>query len=83
MILKQKAFQKLVQIMKLKENQEKSVTLRYRTCMHNKKSMCTERNSPMPNPLGHIVFDIPERYNVYSTSEPDKLVASKQTRDIL
>ena len=31
MILKQKAFQKLKQIMKLKENQEKSATSRYRT----------------------------------------------------
>ena len=36
MILKQKAFEKLVQIMKLKENQEKSATFRYRTRMHNK-----------------------------------------------
>ena len=35
MILKQKAFQELVQMMKLKENQEKSVTSRYRTHMHN------------------------------------------------
>ena len=77
MIFKQKAFQKL---MKLKENQEKSVTLRYRTCMHNKNSVCTERNSPTPKPLGHIVFDIPECYNLYSTSELDKLVASKQRR---
>ena len=31
MILKQKAFQKLAQIMKLKENQEKKATSRYRT----------------------------------------------------
>ena len=31
MILKQKAFQKLAQIMKLKENQEKTATSRYRT----------------------------------------------------
>ena len=46
--------------------------------MHNKNSVYTERNSPTPNPLGHIVFDFPERYNLYSTSEPDKLVASKQ-----
>ena len=31
MILKQKAFQKLAQIMKLQENQEKNATSRYRT----------------------------------------------------
>ena len=31
MILKQKAFQKLAQIMKLKENQEKKASPRYRT----------------------------------------------------
>ena len=67
--------------MKLKENQPKSVTLRYRTRMHNKNSVCTERNSPTPYPLGQIVFDIPERYNLYSTNEPDKLVASKQRRN--
>ena len=38
MILKQKAFQKLGQMMKLKENQEKSATSVYRTRngMHNK-----------------------------------------------
>ena len=80
MILKQKAFKKHVQIMKRKESQEESVTLRYRTRMHNKNSVCKEQNSPTPNPLGHIVFDIPERYNLYSTSEPDKLVSSKQRR---
>ena len=39
------AFQELVQMMKLKENQEKSVTSRYRTRMHNKNSVCMERNS--------------------------------------
>ena len=82
MILKQKAFQKHVQIMK-RITKKKSATLRYRTCMHNKNSVCTELNSPTPNPLGHIVFDIPERYNLYSTNKPDKLVASKQRREIL
>ena len=49
----------------------------YRTRMHNKNFVCMERNSATPNPLCHIAFDIPERYNLYSTSEPDKLVASK------
>ena len=81
MILKQKAFQKLIQMMKLKENQEKkSATSVYRTRMHNKNSVCMERNSPMPKPLGHRAIDITERYNLCSTSEPDKLVASKQQR---
>ena len=61
----------------------KSATLRYRTRMHNKKSVCTERYSTTPNPLGNIVFDIPERNNLYSTSEPEKLVVSKQRREIL
>ena len=84
MILKQKAFQKLVKMMKLKENQEKkSSTSEYRTRMHNKSSMCMERNGPLPKPLGHRAIDITERYNLYSTSEPDKLVASKQQREFL
>ena len=48
--------------MKLKENQEKkSATSRYRTRMHHKNTVCSERNSPTPNPLGHHAFDIPER----------------------
>ena len=66
--------------MKLKENQEKSATSVYRTHngMHNKNSMCMERNGPLPKPLGHRAIDITERYNLYRTSEPDKLVASKQ-----
>ena len=84
MILKQKAFQKFVQMMKLKENEEKkSATSVYRTRMHNKNSVCLERNSPMPKPLGHRAIDITERYNLYITSEPDKLVASKQQREFL
>ena len=86
MILKQKAFQKLVQMMKLNENQKKkSVTSRYRTRMHNKNSVCIVRNSPLPKPLGYRAIDITERYNLYSTSDPDKLqlVASKQQREFL
>ena len=82
MILKQKAFQELVQMMKLKENQEKrSVTSRYRIRMHNKNSVWMERNSPSPKPLGYPAIDITERYNLYITSGPDKLVASKQQRE--
>ena len=56
MILKQKAFQKLAQIMKLKENQEKK--------SHgiepelNINSVCMEWNSSTPIPLGHIAVDI-------------------------
>ena len=48
--------------MKLKENQEKSATSRYRTRMHTTNSVCTERNSPTPNPIGHNAFNIPKRY---------------------
>ena len=54
MKLKQKAFQELVQMMKLRENQEKS---RYRTRMHNKNSVCVERNNPTPKPLGYRAID--------------------------
>ena len=79
--IKTKAFQELVQMMKLKENQEKSVTSLYRTRMHNKNSVCMEQNSPKPKPLGYRAIDITERYSLYSTSEPDKLVASKQQRE--
>ena len=39
--------------MKLKENQEKSATSRYRTRIHNNNSVCPEGNIPTPNPLGH------------------------------
>ena len=72
-------------MMKLKEYQEKSVTSRDRTRMHNKNSVCNERNSPTPKPLGpgHRAIDIIERYNLYSTSDPDKLVASKQQQEFL
>ena len=43
--------------------------------------MWMERNSPTPKPLGYRAIDITERYNLYSTSEPDKLVASKQQKE--
>ena len=59
------------------EPRKKSATVRYRTRMHKTNSVCTERNSPTPNPLGHNA-DIPERYNLCSTSEPGNLVASKE-----
>ena len=64
---------------------KKSVTLVYRTRtrMHNKNSMCMERNGPLSKPLGHRAIDINERYNLYSTNKPDKLVASKKQREVL
>ena len=84
MILKQEEFQKPVQIMKLKENQGKKVPLCViKPVCITKISVCMERNSPTPKPFGHIVFDIPKCYNLYSTREPEKLVASKQRREIL
>ena len=83
MILKQKAFQKLAQIMKLKENQEKNATSRYRTRIINKNSVCMERNSSTPIPLGHIAVDIRSVITCTVQVEPDKLVASKQRREIL
>ena len=62
---------------KLKENREKSATSVYRTCMHNKDSMCMERNGQLAKPFGNRTIDITERYNLYSTNKPDKLIASK------
>ena len=64
---------------------KKSTTSVYRTRngMHNKNSVCMERNGPLPKPLGHRAIDISERYNLYSTSEPGKLVALKQQREFL
>ena len=84
MILKQKAFQKTCTNDETKKKiKKKSTTSVYRTRMHNKNSVCMERNGPLPKPLGHRAIDITERYNLYSTSEPDKLVASKQQREFL
>ena len=57
MILKQKAFQKLAQIIKLKENQEKKCLVSVSN-PNNKNSVCFERNSSTPIPLGHSVVDI-------------------------
>ena len=58
MILKQKVFQKLAQIMKLKENQEKEKPHPGIEPEFNKSSVCMERNSSTPKPLGHIAVDI-------------------------
>ena len=58
MILKQKAFQKLPQIMELKENQEKKSHIPVSNLHRNKNSVCMERNSSTPIPLGHIAVDI-------------------------
>ena len=57
MILKQKAFQKLAQITKLKENQEKKPHPGIEPEFNN-TSVCMERNSSTPIPLGHIAVDI-------------------------
>ena len=64
---------------------KKSVTSEYRTRtrMLIKNSMCMERNGPLPKPLGHRAVVINECYNLYSTSKPDKLVASKKQRKVL
>ena len=58
MILKQKAFQKLAQIMQLKENQEEKKPHPGIEPEFNKTSVCMERNSSTPIPLGHIAVDI-------------------------
>ena len=58
MILKQKAFQKFAQIMKLKENQGKKKPHPGIEPEFNKNSVCMERNSSTPIPLDHIAVDI-------------------------
>ena len=81
MILKQKAYSKTCTNYETKgKPRKKSATSVYRTRngMHNKNSLCMEWNGPLPKPLGHRAVDIKERYTLYTTSEPDKLVASKQ-----
>ena len=63
-----KVFQKLAQIMKLKENKEKSHI--QVSNPNNKNSVCMKRNSSTPIPLGHIAVDIRS-----VISKLDKLVA--------
>ena len=60
MILKQKAFQKLAQIMKLKENQEKKchIPVSNPNYAKNKNLVCMEWNGSTPIPLGQIAVDI-------------------------
>ena len=58
MILKQQAFQELAKIMKLKENREKKKPHPGIEPEFNKNSVCMERNSSTPIPLGHITVDI-------------------------
>ena len=85
MILKQKAFQKLAQIMKLKENQEKKMPhpgiepeLREKQKLGVHGAEQFNADTSRPNCRRYQ-----KCYNLYSTSEPDKLVASKQRREIL
>ena len=63
---------------------KKSVISRYRTRMHNKNSMCMERNRPSRKPLtlGYRAIDITERYYLYSTNDPNKLVASERLQEL-
>ena len=82
MILKQKAFQKLAQIMKLKENQEKKATSRYRTRIKQKISVHGAEKFNADTTRPHC-RRYQKCYYLYSTSELDKLVASKQRREIL
>ena len=58
MILKQNALQKLAQITELKENQEKKSHIPVSNPHRSKSSVCMERNSSTPIPLGHIAVDI-------------------------
>ena len=85
MILKQKAFQKLAQIMKLKENQEKKMPhpgIEPEFCEKQKLGVhgAEQFNADTSRPHRRRYQKC---YNLYSTSESDKLVASKQRREIL
>ena len=55
--IKTKIFQELAQIMKLKENQENKYHIPVSNSNSNKNSVCMERNSSTPIPLGHIAVD--------------------------
>ena len=85
MILKQKAFKKTCTNDETKgKPRKKSATSVYRTHngMHNKNSMCMERNGPLPKPLGHRAIDITERYNLYRTSETGQVGCVETTTRI-
>ena len=82
MILKQKAFQKLAQIMKLKENQEKKATSQYLTRIKKNLGVHGAEQFNADTTRSHC-RRYQKCYNLYSTSGPDKLVASKQRREIL
>ena len=85
MILKQKAFQKLAQIMKLKENQKKKKKKPHpgiepefnkNLGVHGAEQFNAGTTRPHCRRYQKC-------YNLYSTSEPDQLVASKERREIL
>ena len=78
MILKQKGFQKSCTNYETKGKTKKIKCHIAVSNPHSKNSVCIERNSPIPIILGHRAIDITERYNLYSTSEPDQMVASNQ-----
>ena len=85
MILKQKAFQKLAQIMKLKENQEKKMPhpgIEPELCEKQKLGVHGAEQFNADTSRPHC-RRYQKCYNLYSTSEQDKLVASKQRREIL
>ena len=76
--IKQKAFQKLAQIMKLKENQEKKPHPGIEP-EFNKISVCMERNSSTPIPLSHITVDI--RSVITCTVQVDRTSWLRQNND--
>ena len=78
MILKQKAFQKLAQIKKLKENQEKKPHPGIEP-EFNKISVCMERNSSTPIPLGRTAVDI--RSVITCTVQVDRTSWLRQNND--
>ena len=72
--------------MKLKENQEKTchfgVSNPQRHALQKLDVHGAERSTAVTSrPPSRPIFT--ERYNLYRTSEPDKLVASKQQREFL
>ena len=82
MILKQKAFQKLAQIMKLKENQNKKSHIPVSNPNLTKIRCAWSEQFNADTTRSHC-RRYQKCYNLYSTSESDKLVASKLRREIL
>ena len=82
MILKQQSFQKTCTNYETKGKPRKKATSRYRTRIKQKIGVHGEEQFNTDTTRPHC-GRYQKCYNLYSTSEPDKLLASKQQREIL